>query len=89
MMSLLDERNEAGELTAMALAIDALLDHGCDCGTDEPGMCLACLCSEALRVERARAERGERAAKKLARELARLDDGPGVGGLKLAATVPY
>jgi len=55
----IDERDAAGELTAMALAVDALIDNGCDCGEDEPGTCLACRCEAALREECARAEAAE------------------------------
>jgi hypothetical protein len=43
----------------MALALDAIENHGCDCGTDEPGTCLACRCEKALRTERARSEKAE------------------------------
>lgn len=56
-----EERDESGLLTAWALAHDALEDHGCDCGTDEPGTCLVCHCERALRVERLRAGMAERA----------------------------
>jgi len=49
-----DERDEHGYLTDTALAIEALENNGCDCGTDEPGTCLACRCEKALRSERAR-----------------------------------
>jgi len=52
-----NERDEDGELTDMALAMDALVDLGCDCGVDEPGTCLACICERALRAERAEAEK--------------------------------
>ena len=44
------ERDAEGNLTPLALALDALSDHGCDCGTDEPGTCLACVCEAALRA---------------------------------------
>lgn len=57
-----DERNERdadGNLTAYALACDALSDHGCDCGGDEAGSCLACKCELAMTTERARAEKAE------------------------------
>ena len=43
-----DQRNDKGELTALALAADALADYGCDCGTDEKGSCLSCLCEQAF-----------------------------------------
>lgn len=45
------------EITDWELAVDALTNHGCDCGTDEPGTCLACICEAALRTERAQVER--------------------------------
>jgi hypothetical protein len=44
-----NERDENGELTPLALAIDALEGNGCDCGEDEKGTCLACRCEAALR----------------------------------------
>lgn len=53
------ERNKNSYLTDWALAADALADHGCDCGTDEPGTCLVCRCEAAMRTERKRAERAE------------------------------
>jgi hypothetical protein len=43
------ERDDDGRLTPLALALDALRDRGCDCGEDEPGTCLACVCEAALR----------------------------------------
>lgn len=49
---LTDERGADGELTDLALALDALQDEGCDCGTDEQGSCLACKCELALITER-------------------------------------
>lgn len=51
-MSWLDmehDRDDNGHLTPLAVALDALSDHGCDCGNDEPGTCLACVCENALR----------------------------------------
>jgi len=54
-----DERDAAGNLMPWALACDALSDNGCDCGEDEPGTCLACVCERAMRAERARAEWAE------------------------------
>ena len=44
-----NERDKSGALTPLARALDALSNHGCDCGTDEPGSCIACLCEAALR----------------------------------------
>jgi len=38
-----EERDADGSLTDWALAFDAILGNGCDCGTDEPGTCLACV----------------------------------------------
>jgi len=54
-----DERNTHGALTNWAVAFDALSNHGCDCGEDEFGTCLACVCVRALWAERERAERAE------------------------------
>jgi hypothetical protein len=48
----MDERDKDGNLTDYALAMDALHDLGCDCGTDEAGTCLACVCRRALLAER-------------------------------------
>ena len=48
-----EERDSDSNLTPWALAADALMDHGCDCGVDEPGTCLPCLCEAAMRAERA------------------------------------
>lgn len=45
------ERDENGELTDLALALNAISDNGCDCGTDEPGSCVACLCEAALKSQ--------------------------------------
>lgn len=45
-----EQRDQDGLLTPLALALDALAHgDGCDCGTGEPGTCLACLCEAALR----------------------------------------
>lgn len=43
------EHDTAGNLTPLAMALNALVDEGCDCGNDEPGTCLECLCEAALR----------------------------------------
>ena len=48
-MAMKNERDENGLLTPLALALDAIEDYGCDCGTDEPGTCMACLCEAALK----------------------------------------
>ena len=48
-LALKDQRDDRGMLTPLALALDAIDDNGCDCGTDEPGTCLACLCEAALK----------------------------------------
>ncbi len=47
-----EEKDEHGEPTAMARAVEALIHHGCDCEDDKPDVCLACLCEKALRLER-------------------------------------
>jgi hypothetical protein len=59
-------------LTDFDLAMDALRDLGCDCGTDEPGTCLACVCQRALLHYRTQASRARVHAAKLRRELAQL-----------------
>jgi len=51
-----EERDAHGKLTAWAQAFDAIVDAGCDCGTDEPGTCLGCRCERALRAERAKVD---------------------------------
>ena len=53
------ERDAKGALTDWALACNALVDNGCDCGEDEEGTCLACVCERAMRAERKRAEFAE------------------------------
>ena len=58
-MDELNERDSNGNLTNWALAADALSDHGCDCENYEDNTCLACLCEQALRTERKRAEKAE------------------------------
>lgn len=68
----LDERDSEGNLTAWALACHALADHGCDCGQDEPGSCLVCVCERALRAERARAEKIEASNRDAYAEIKRL-----------------
>jgi hypothetical protein len=42
------QRDTSGKLTPLALALEAIEGNGCDCGTDEPGTCLACRCEDAL-----------------------------------------
>lgn len=66
----LEERDKDGNLTDWALACDALHNNGCDCGEDEPGTCLACLCEAAMMAERARAEQAEAEVARLTEELA-------------------
>lgn len=56
-----DQRDAEGNLTDLALALHALSDVGCDCGTDEVGTCVSCLCEQALKglyeqLESAKAE---------------------------------
>jgi hypothetical protein len=43
------ERDKNGKLTPLAMALNAISDYGCDCGDDEPGTCLTCLCENALK----------------------------------------
>lgn len=45
------ERDVAGNLTPLALAIDSLIGSGCDCGTDELGTCLGCRCEAAIHAQ--------------------------------------
>ena len=47
---LTNQRDENGDLTPLALALDAIADNGCDCPEDEPGTCLACRCELALKA---------------------------------------
>ena len=68
----LDERDEHGDLTDWALACAALVDHGCDCGTDEPGTCLGCVCERAMRAERAKVDALTAENKRLCADLARM-----------------
>jgi hypothetical protein len=48
-----NERNENGELTDLALALDAIAEdpEGCDCGVDELGSCRLCLFETALKSQ--------------------------------------
>ena len=48
-VALKGERDEGDSLTPLALAVGAIDGAGCDCGTDEPGTCLACRCEAAIR----------------------------------------
>ncbi len=48
-LSLAEQRDAAGMLTPLAVALYAIGDEGCDCGTDEPGTCLGCSCEAALK----------------------------------------
>lgn len=43
-----DERDDEGNLTSLALALDVIEGNGCDCGTDELGSCISCVCKRAL-----------------------------------------
>ena len=70
-----NERDNHGALTDWALACDALADNGCDCGEDEPGTCLSCLCESAMKTERARAERAEAEVARLAARIKDLEAG--------------
>src|SRR3990172_11229022 len=74
-----DERNSYGALTDWALPFDALSDYGCDCGDDEPGTCLACVCGRAMRTERARAEKAEAEVARLAARIEELEAGVAAG----------
>jgi hypothetical protein len=44
-----NQRDENLELTPFALACAVLADMECDCSTDEPGTCEACLIEDAFR----------------------------------------
>ena len=48
-LGLKHQRGSDGLLTPLALALNALEEHGCDCNDDAPGTCLACRCETALR----------------------------------------
>jgi hypothetical protein len=48
-LSLIEHRDTNGLLTPLTLALSVIGDAGCDCGTDEPGTCLGCICEEALK----------------------------------------
>jgi len=62
---MIDEWDTDGNLTPLALALAALQDYGCDCGDNEPGTCLPCLCETALHDlwEQVREIRSEREAR--------------------------
>lgn len=65
-----EQRDVNGALTDTALALDALADNGCDCGEDEPGTCLGCVCEAAIREQFERAERAEKRAAEAERLIA-------------------
>jgi len=69
-----DERDEHGFLTDMALAVESLEDNGCDCGTDEPGTCLACRCEAALKSERARGDEIGAANERLIQQILQVEE---------------
>lgn len=48
---MMEQRDHNGELTNLALALNAIKDAGCDCEEDEPEICLACLCERALKSQ--------------------------------------
>lgn len=48
---MIEQQDSQGNLTKLAMALSALIDNGCDCGQDEPGTCLGCLCEAALREQ--------------------------------------
>jgi len=70
--NMIEQRDAAGNLTDLALALDALSDNGCDCGEDEPGTCLACVCERALRTQWERVQELRVALDAAARSLAAL-----------------
>ena len=81
-MDLLEQRDADGNLTPLALALDAIQNNGCDCGTDEPGSCMACICEAALRDiwERLQAAEGRHAVECADHSLTlrKLEDASGV-----------
>lgn len=46
---MIEQRDSEGKLTDLALALNALAETGCDCGTDEDVSCVGCLCERALK----------------------------------------
>lgn len=69
MKRFLGETDSDGLLTDMACAADAIIGAGCDCGTDEPGACLGCVCTLALLTERKRSEQAEAERDKVKAEM--------------------
>jgi hypothetical protein len=60
-LNMAEQRDVDGNLTDLALALNAISDIGCDCGTDEDESCVCCLCEQALKclweqLESAKAE---------------------------------
>jgi hypothetical protein len=58
-LEIIDQRDNHGNLTALALAVDALVNEGCDCGPDESGTCVFCRCEAALKALWERLEKAE------------------------------
>jgi len=46
-----EERNERGDLTDLALAMNAIEDFECDCVDNDDPFCVACLCETALKSQ--------------------------------------
>lgn len=86
----LDERDPDGNLTPLALALDALVGAGCDCGTDEPGTCLSCLCEAGLHDLHDRLENADAMRQGADAELAKVSalvPGEGSPSVRVAALV--
>jgi hypothetical protein len=46
---MVNDRDASGNLTPLAQALDVIGGTGCDCGVDEPGSCIGCVCEAALK----------------------------------------
>jgi hypothetical protein len=46
---MVNHRDASGNLTPLAQALDCIGGTGCDCGVDEPGSCIGCVCEAALK----------------------------------------
>jgi hypothetical protein len=48
-LDMANDRDASGDLTPLAQALDCIGGTGCDCGVDEPGSCIGCVCESALK----------------------------------------
>lgn len=69
-----NERNERGEFTQLALALQSIAGNGCDCSNDESFTCLACLSELALGEMVSKLEKTEEENRKIILRLERANE---------------